>query len=375
MTTCTNSLCINLCDTCHNYYQTYKIQKEICENQENHGEQRNQDDGSNLEESEIHVHANGVGDGTSNNHQNDDQNNDKENEENSGSADAHRGEGGESQDESEDCLHDNDPEDFEVPDQYGPGDQNDDGAEPLRDEDPDDDEGPDPSDHGGDSDDESAESLHDEDPDDDDPSDPDDPDSSHGSPTRSNPTSFGTIEPELLRTQNFFLKPELVNDEIMISMLHITKQQFFDFVDRCQLAESRKSRLSGYSKAFLFRLKLAGNWSFYELACVFGISVRVTRRIFWRVTRKAYMNALALPNFLNPDLDVDGLLEDIYNTMDPYFQKLFKHFKDPRGINMLYYFATHVLTYENLDNLTCFLSILLMIISFYTYIIMGRYYM
>ena len=107
--------------------------------------------------------------------------------------------------------------------------------------------------------------------------------------------------------------------------------EFLEFVERSQVQSGKNSRLSRYSKAFLFRLKLAGNWSFSNLSCVFGITKATVRNIFWEVARKVYLHALAIPNLLNPDIDMDGLFQSIFDSMDPFYQKLFKHFKDPRG--------------------------------------------
>ena len=130
---------------------------------------------------------------------------------------------------------------------------------------------------------------------------PDFSDDDPSEPTGSN-SSFGTIDPELLRTQNIFLKPERVMNGVIISLIHTTKQQFLEFVERSQVQSGKNSRLSRYSKAFLFRLKLAGNWSFSNLSCVFGITTATVRNIFWEVARKVYLHALAIQTYLTPTL-------------------------------------------------------------------------
>ena len=73
-------------------------------------------------------------------------------------------------------------------------------------------------------------------------------------------------------------------------------------MERSQVQSGKNSRLSRYSKAFLFRLKLAGNWSFSNLSCVFGITTATVRNIFWEVARKVYLHALAIQTYLTPTL-------------------------------------------------------------------------
>ena len=90
-----------------------------------------------------------------------------------------------------------------------------------------------------------------------------------GSGISSDATTFESLKKEDLCHTNLFLHPEKLNNETFLNLIHISKSQFLDFVKGIKIIESRE--LSKYSKAFLFRMKLASNWSFGKLATLFGI--------------------------------------------------------------------------------------------------------
>ena len=181
-----------------------------------------------------------------------------------------------------------------------------------------------------------------------DPSDPSDPDPSDNDNDPDNSfTTFGTLNQEEARFQNMFLSPENCSNEWFIALIHITKAQFLDFVSRSTVQTAKNDNLTKYSKCLLFRLKLASNWSMDELAKVFGVGKTTARRIFWEVTQTVYVNSLGMPNLLEHDLDMEKLFEDIFETMDPYFKKLYMHLKDPTGMQNIF-FENGVIYKDNL---------------------------
>ena len=82
-------------------------------------------------------------------------------------------------------------------------------------------------------------------------------------------TTFGTVPKTDQRNMNIFLHPEKASCEEINSLIHISKRQFLEFVHLISFPIHKHILLSKYSQAFMFRLKLASNWSFDELGTVF----------------------------------------------------------------------------------------------------------
>ena len=143
--------------------------------------------------------------------------------------------------------------------------------------------------------------------------------------------SFETVPKESRRNMNIFLYPEKASSDEIRSLIHISKKQFLEFVDLVNVPMTKHSLLSKYSESFLFRLKLASNWSFDELGTVFCTDKKTARRIFWKILKLFYTTSLSIPNILNEYTDMEGLFRDIYQSQDPYFTKLFSAFQDPKG--------------------------------------------
>ena len=144
-------------------------------------------------------------------------------------------------------------------------------------------------------------------------------------------TTFGTSRPHILRNSNLYLHPEKLSDEAIHSLIHCSKQQFLNFVHLIGENFIKKSSLSKYSQAFLFRLKLATNPSFNELAEYFVISKRSSRRIFWHILEKFHGRKLSLPNLQGSDDEIEELFQKLYDAEDPFYKELFGCFKDPQG--------------------------------------------
>lgn len=65
---------------------------------------------------------------------------------------------------------------------------------------------------------------------------------------------------------------------------------------------------------------------------MFGIDVKMARRIFWKLVQSVYMTGLALPKILTNDEEFDQMFQQVYTAQDPFFTELFGAFKDPQGI-------------------------------------------
>jgi len=144
-------------------------------------------------------------------------------------------------------------------------------------------------------------------------------------------STFQTIPRSMRKNLNVFLNPEKASSADHVSLIHITKNQFLEFVELMNLPVHKKLLLSKYSESFLFRLKLASNWSFDELATVFCIGRSTARRIFWKVLKICYSTSLSIPNILNEYTNMEAMFQSIYESQDPYFTKLFSGFQDPTG--------------------------------------------
>ena len=131
---------------------------------------------------------------------------------------------------------------------------------------------------------------------------------------------------------NIFRQPLKASNFDIVNLIHITKNQFITFVRKVKpfFQMKKDTFLDIYSKLFLFRVKLASNWSFKTLATCFGISLTHVRRIFWKCVRITYKHCLHLPNLLHSE-DIEHLFEDSYNRMDPFYKTILSPFKDPKG--------------------------------------------
>ena len=167
-----------------------------------------------------------------------------------------------------------------------------------------------------------------------DPGDSEDPDDSDDSGT-----TFGTIPKHVLRNTNLFLHPEKASNNEIVSLIHITKEQFIQFVNSIKnvYTPDKRSLLSIYSQAFLFRLKLASTWSFHELDTCFGCGYSSARRIFWKLTKVVYKHCLAIPKIIGGhDGELEEMFDETYRALDPFHKELFRPMKDPRGTTDIY---------------------------------------
>ena len=143
---------------------------------------------------------------------------------------------------------------------------------------------------------------------------------------------------EKMKFMNMFLHPEKCSSEDINNLIHCTKTQFLDFVQSIRphleklKVKRRPSKLSIYSSAFLFRMRLACNWSFSKLSTIFVITKKAARTIYNKVLKICYKHTAAIPNVLNSQEDLEKLYDRTYAATDPFIKELFAPFADPLGI-------------------------------------------
>ena len=147
--------------------------------------------------------------------------------------------------------------------------------------------------------------------------------------------STKTLPLDIKRYRNMLLSPEKMSNEDIVGLIHITKEQFIRFNTKmCSNAISYKEDILGmYSRTMLLRLRLASCWTQEEISCLFGIPETTGREIFWTMLKQYYENNVNIPNLLLKDNIIEEVLEEAYNTMDPYFKELTKLLEDPAGID------------------------------------------
>ena len=143
---------------------------------------------------------------------------------------------------------------------------------------------------------------------------------------------------EKMKFMNMFLHPEKCSSEDINNLIHCTKTQFLDFVQSIRphleklKVKRRPSKLSIYSSAFLFRMRLACNWSFSKLSTIFVITKTAARIIYNKILKICYKHTTAIPNVLNSQEDLEKLYDRTYAATDPFIKELFAPFADPLGI-------------------------------------------
>ena len=103
------------------------------------------------------------------------------------------------------------------------------------------------------------------------------------------------------KESTIFRQPLNASNTDIVNLIHVTKTQFKAFVKTVKPFFETKNdtyKISVYSKLFLFRIKLAQNWSFSTLSTCFGIPKSNVRHIFWSCVRTVYKHCLHLPNLL-----------------------------------------------------------------------------
>ena len=144
---------------------------------------------------------------------------------------------------------------------------------------------------------------------------------------------------EKMKYINIFLHPELCSSEDIRNLIHISKDQFLDFVNAIRSHLEKLQRhldLSVFSLALLFRMKLAKCKSFAELSTLFVISRSTARRVYRRVLHIVYRYHSAIPNILSGPDTIEKLFEDAAQGMDPFFKALFTPFEDPKGKTLFF---------------------------------------
>ncbi len=78
--------------------------------------------------------------------------------------------------------------------------------------------------------------------------------------------------------------------------------------------------------------QLAKNLSFDSLGTLFGISDRLANQIFWSCVRITLSSNIAIPDVLDENTNLESILEDLYESLDPFYKTLYGGLKDPTGI-------------------------------------------
>jgi cobalamin biosynthesis protein CobT len=151
--------------------------------------------------------------------------------------------------------------------------------------------------------------------------------------------SDNTLPREKFKYMNIFLHPEEASSEDINNLIYCTKTQFLEYAESLRPYQSkinrgrqgRKSNLSLYSRAFLFRLKIASNLSFKKLATLFVICKSTALKIYNNILGVSYQFLSSIPNVLKGDEEVEKLYKGAYEAMDPFYKKLFEPFADPKG--------------------------------------------
>ena len=81
---------------------------------------------------------------------------------------------------------------------------------------------------------------------------------------------------------------------------------------------------------YLF-FQLAKNLSFDSLATLFGISDRLAKDIFWSCVAMTLESNIAIPDILDENTNLETVLNDLYESLDPFYQTLYGGLQDPSG--------------------------------------------
>ena len=152
--------------------------------------------------------------------------------------------------------------------------------------------------------------------------------------------SFDTLPDHILRYGNMFLAPQHCSNYQILHMIHTSKENFLLFTRTIQTYFPKNLEaevISTYSRAFLFRMKLATNLSFDKLGILFGIPTSTARHVFWSILRTTHEHYLGVPDLLSDDIDdpIGKVLREAYDATDPFFQILYGSFKDPKGLGRI----------------------------------------
>jgi hypothetical protein len=146
-------------------------------------------------------------------------------------------------------------------------------------------------------------------------------------------STISTLDVKMRKYRNMFMSPEKLGNEDFVALIHITKNQFLEFCEELrQYLPASTNILSLYSRAFLFRLRLASSWTQDEISSIFCITPSTGRAIFWKVVKTYYENMVNLPNFLLNDDVVEQVFQEAADNLDPYYKELLSLLQDPKGL-------------------------------------------
>ena len=137
------------------------------------------------------------------------------------------------------------------------------------------------------------------------------------------------------RKNTIYRSPWQYSSEEIQSLTTLTKSQFFDFVLAVHpCVHSNRHELRCFSACLLFLRKMAKNPSFKSLATDFVITEMTAINLFYKICVYYFKNCINIPLIINGNgvvnnAEVDKLLENAYNSTQPFFSELVRRFHDP----------------------------------------------
>ena len=168
--------------------------------------------------------------------------------------------------------------------------------------------------------------------------------------------SCRTASPSEVKYMNIFMNPEKLCNKAIQNLAHCSKEQFLFFVDNLKpyMKKEKHEYLSVYSQAFLFRLKLATNWSQGELSACFGIDESSVRNIFWKIVKIFHQHLVAIPNILGDEDAVEQIYKVSAENQDTFYNTLGEVIPDPMGLGRRGIFfacdSTYMETHKSSDS-------------------------
>ena len=147
--------------------------------------------------------------------------------------------------------------------------------------------------------------------------------------------------PQAMMTR--FRSPWQFGTEDFEKLIHMTKQQFEDFVHQVQGVQTRRwsSDINIFAASLLFLLKMAQSWSFEVLASLFALKDYVhASRIFRRVLIFHFKHCTNLSAIINTAGNLNAaerkkLYREARREAPPYFLTLADALEDPSGNNRI----------------------------------------
>ena len=143
-----------------------------------------------------------------------------------------------------------------------------------------------------------------------------------------------TLPKQKIKYTNIYQNPLQLSNVDFCILIHCTKLQFIEFVNALRPYYHQitsESHLSLTSRAFLFRMKIATFESDARLGTFFSVDKKTANNIYWDILEITYLYNLQVPDFLDSNLNVDELFDQMAELQDTFFTKLVEPIQDPKG--------------------------------------------